>query len=714
MRRRIAALVAAGVVAAVLPMGAAGAEPPPAFTPGASGVGDPYYPFDGNGGYDVQSYDLDLRYDPPSGVLTGTATIAATATQGLSRFDLDLVGMNVRSVTVDGKAATFTRQDQELVITPAKGISRRSKFTIVVRYDGVPLPVSEGLGVSGFVATDDGFIVAGEPHGAAYWFPSNDHPTDKAGFSFEVTVPAGLEVVANGELDGSRTRNGWTTWEWEAKEPMATYLATVNVGQFEIDAYRKDGIRFWDAIDSDLLKPVAVPTTGSRFALSGRADSSYQRLARTIHVPAGGATVSFNVTRATEPNWDFFFVEAHTAGQDDWTTLPDQNGHTSTDTGFSCLAGWHAIHPFLARYQTPQVDDFCTPTGTTGQWNAATGPSSGPEVWTVTFPAGAARDVEVSLSYASDEIVQGAGVFIDDIVVSTGEGSTSFEADADPLDGWTVPGPPAGSPGNAADWKAGTTADLPPPVGLAVKASFKRQPEILSFLAQSFGPYPYRVGGGIVDDAPLGFALETQTRPIYSSAFFGDPISGDSVVVHENAHQWYGDSLAVAHWKHIWLNEGFATYAEWLWAEREGQGTTAETFDFIYSAIPDDDPFWSLTIGDPGAGHEFDGQVYTRGAMTLQALRLTVGDSSFFRILRQWAQTNAGGNVTTEQFVALAEKVSGQELSPLFDAWLFSPTKPAAPGVPAAATARTTAAPLRATGAVHALVARAEGTLPGA
>lgn len=706
MRRRIAALMVGGVAALVLPTGPVGAEPPPAFAPGASGVGDPYYPLDGNGGYDVQSYELDLRYDPATEVLTGTATIAATATQGLSSFDLDLVGLTVRSVTVDGKAATFSRQGQELVIKPPRGINQKSRFTVVVRYDGVPQSVDEGLGQSGFVATDDGFIVAGEPHGAAYWFPANDHPTDKASFDFEITVPAGLEAVANGKLDGQKTRNGWTTWEWEAKEPMATYLATANVGQFEIDAYRKDGIRFWDAIDSDLLKPVATPTTGTRFALAGQANSSYQRLARTIHVPASGATVSFHVTRGTEPGWDFFFVEAHTVGQDDWTTLPDQNGHTSTDTGFSCaIGGWRAIHPFLAHYQTDHGDGTCSPTGTSGQWNAATG-GSGPEVWQVTLPAGAARDVELSLSYASDEVVQGPGVFVDDVVVSTGEGSTSFEADADPLDGWTVPGPPNDSPGNTADWKAGTVADLPPSLGAAARTSFKRQPEILSFLSRSFGPYPFTTGGGIVDDVPLGFALETQTRPIYSSVFFSDPIGADSVVVHENAHQWYGDSLAVAQWKHIWLNEGFATYAEWLWSERESLGTAQETFDFFHNVIPDDDPFWSLPIGDPGAGHEFDQPVYIRGAMTLQALRLTVGDDAFFRILRQWARTNAGGNVTTEQFIALAEKESGQELSPLFDAWLFGTTKPAAPGAPAAATARTAAVSHRATAAVHALSRR--------
>ena len=168
---------------------------------------------------------------------------------------------------------------------------------------------------------------------------------------------------------------------------------------------------------------------------------------------------------------------------------------------------------------------------------------------------------------------------------------------------------------------------------------------MLAFLATQFGPYPWKAGGGIVDGVEgLGFALETQTRPIYSKTFFEQPGSGDYGVLHENAHQWYGDSLALERWRDIWLNEGFATYAEWLWSEHEGQGTPQEIFD-SWNGIPDDDPFWSLTIGDPGPGMEFDFAVYARGAMTLQALRQEVGDDDFFTIMRRWARTRAGGNV---------------------------------------------------------------------
>ena len=148
-----------------------------------------------------------------------------------------------------------------------------------------------------------------------------------------MTVPQGLTAVSNGVLTNSRTRKGWTTWTWDMKEPMASYLATATVGQFDLHAYRSGGIRYWDAVDPDLYAPVASPRTGSRFALSQVGDSAYKRLAHTIHVPDTGAQLSFWVTRDTEFAWDFAFVEAHTVGTDDWTTLPDRNGHTSDERG---------------------------------------------------------------------------------------------------------------------------------------------------------------------------------------------------------------------------------------------------------------------------------------------------------------------------------------------------------------------------------------------
>jgi hypothetical protein len=460
---------------------------------------------------------------------------------------------------------------------------------------------------------------------------------------------------------------------------MASYLTTASMGEFELNAYQANGIRFWDAVDPDLYVPVQ-PRTGSQYAISQKSEPSYKRLQRTIPVPSGGATMTFWVNRNTEGNWDYLFVEAHTAGLDNWTTLPDANGHTSQDTGFVCPFWVFELHPFLDHYQTPNDEGGCDPTGTTGAWHAVSGLSDGWEQWSVDLSAFAGSTAEVSISYASDDLFQLPGVFVDDIVVSTGAGTTSFENDGDTMDGWTVPGAPAGSAPNPNDWIVGTPADAPPPIGVQIDETFALQPEIIEFEEGYFGDYPFRAGGGIVDDVSgLGFALENQTRPIYAQDFFVDQTSAEDVVVHELAHQWYGDSLTVAQWQNIWLNEGFATYAEWLYNEGARGIPAQDIFDFYYSVIPADDPFWEVVIGDPGPDLLFDIAVYYRGAMTLHQLRLAVGDRDFFKILKRWAQSREGDNVTTDEFIKLAERISGEQLDELFETWLFTPSKPALP-----------------------------------
>jgi hypothetical protein len=200
------------------------------------------------------------------------------------------------------------------------------------------------------------------------------------------------------------------------------------------------------------------PHTGSYYAYSNIADVSYKRLTRTINVPAGGANLSFWVSHDTEQDWDFVFVEAHTVGQEDWTTLPDLNGHTSTSTGDSCPEGWRDLHPFLDHYQTLNADNTCSPTGTTGTWNADSGSSSGWAQWSVDLSAYAGSQVEVSIAYVSDWSVQGLGTFVDDIVVSTGEGTTSFETGTD---GWTATAAPPGSAPNPNGFVRTTAAGIP-------------------------------------------------------------------------------------------------------------------------------------------------------------------------------------------------------------------------------------------------------------
>ncbi|GAA0387186.1 M1 family metallopeptidase [Microbispora corallina] len=432
------------------------------FTPGAAGLGDPYFPLAGNGGYDVGHYDLKLRFDPAGHRLTARTTITATATQNLSHFDLDFSGPAISRVEVNGARAGYRREGQELVVTPARGLPAGSRFTVAVSYAGRPKAVKDDVGHQGWIDTRDGAFVASQPDGARSWFPANDSPADKATFSIQVTAPDDLAVLANGEraADGvTAPGDGYATTRWEMTHPMAPYLAMVAIGRF---------------------------------------------------------TVS----------------EGTVAGMPNIT----------------------AFDPSLA---------------------------------------GKAKDLHDMTA-------------------------------------------------KAVQWEAGL-----------------------------FGPYPFSSTGGIADGYGNETALETQGRPVYS----GGP-TDDLEIVHELAHQWFGDSVGVRNWRDIWLNEGFATYAEWLYQEQHGGPSARQIFD-RYSARSGG--FWKLRTGDPGRRGMFDeNAVYVRGAMTLHALREKVGDPVFFRLIRTWTQEHRYGLVTTADFVGLAERLSGRDLGAFFDAWLYRTGKPQA------------------------------------
>ncbi|MEH1169144.1 M1 family metallopeptidase [Micromonospora sp. CPCC 205539] len=440
---------------------------PRTFAAGAAGVGDPYFPTYGNGGYDVGRYAIKVRYDPAKDQLTGAATVTATATADLSAFNLDLAGLTVKSVTVDGAPATHTRQRNELVIKPAAGLITGNGFVAEITYGGQPKALeNEVLGEGGFLHTSDGAIALGQPESASTWFPVNDHPSDKAAYDFEITVPDGLTAVSNGVPGGKTSKGGWTTWKWSEKSPMASYLSTVAIGKFRITTGEHKGRPVFSAITTKVAK--------------GAADASIER---------------------------------------------------------------------------------------------------------------------------------------------------------------TV-----------------TVAD---------------------YLESVFGPYPFDAYGGVVvSDSRIRYALETQSRPVYSASFFQQG-ENTGVVAHELAHQWFGDSVALAKWEDIWLNEGFATYAEWLWAEHTDVRTAEQAFETKYANAAA--TLWKTPPGKPGVREIFSASVYERGGMTLHALRVAVGDKAFFEIVKTWAAEKRNGTATTAEFVALAERISGKQLDALFDAWLYGTKKPATP-----------------------------------
>ncbi|MFG3207466.1 M1 family metallopeptidase [Streptomyces sp. NPDC048192] len=440
-----------------------GASPAP--TPGAPGIGDPYFPNLGNGGFDALHYDLDVAYAPDTGRLDGRTTLTARATQNLSSFDLDLQQLRITRVDVNGRRARFTRDGDEVTVTPRQSLRKGREFRVTVTYGGVPQPLSGPIVFGskyGWMKTPDGVFVACEPNAASTWFPSSDHPSDKATYDIRIRAPKGLTGVSNGRLVSTYDKGGSTYTHWRESRPMATYLATATIGKFDV---------------------------------------------RTGRTPGG-------------------------------------------------IPVYVAIDPVLKN-------------------------SNGVDVYAVTAAA---------------------------------------------TDYWS----------------------------------------------KVFGPYPFEETGAIVDDMPeAGFSLEVQSKPAYSA------VRNETTIVHELAHQWFGDSVSVAQWKDIWLNEGFATYAQWLWAEHQGTRSAHDSFLAAYNALPATSSFWQIKVADPQRDTMFASAVYQRGAMTLQMLRERIGDKAFFRLLPAWTRLHRYGNADTADFVRLAERVSGQHLDDLFQTWLFTTGKPA-------------------------------------
>ncbi len=200
--------------------------------------------------------------------------------------------------------------------------------------------------------------------------------------------------------------------------------------------------------------------------------------------------------------------------------------------------------------------------------------------------------------------------------------------------------------------------------------------EIEGWLTGALGGPPFGETGGVVAGIPIGYALETATRPVYP---WSDRSPGGwrGLMVHELAHQWFGDDVAVRRWRDVWLNEGFATYTEWWHAEEHGGVSVAQHLQNTYDSLPADDGFWDVRISDPGPAQMWSNPVYVRGAMTLAALRNRIGEADFAAFVEQWLGRHAQGHGTGAELRALAEEMSGEDLAGFFQHWLDEPSKPA-------------------------------------
>ena len=619
------------------------------------------------------------RYDPATDVLAGVARSRRRATQDLSalqprpRGPRRCVGQGRRPRRPRG-AATATSS----TVTPPRGLRKRPRVHDRGRATTACRSRSTTrLGLSGFIPTDDGALVAGQPHVAATWFPVNDHPSDTASYTSTSRCPPGLEAVANGVLAGQRTRTAGPRGRGRPQEPMASYLATPTIGEFDLDAYR-DGRH--PVLGRHRPRPVRPAVHAAHRRRSSRSprrpDISYKRLTRTIDVPAGGGdadvlgrpatpsrTGTTSSSRPTPP--------AATTGR----RCPTPTAHTDQRHRHlvPVLARPPPVpHPLPDRRRRRHV----RPTGTTGDVERGDRHqrrlrSSGRSTSAPT----PARQVEISLTYASDDIVQRRRVDRRHRGVDR-RGQHVVRGRRRPLDGWTVPGPPraaratrtTGSSARPGRPAADTSATI-------AAASFARQPEILDFLAGYFGPYPFNAAGGIVDDV-AGARLRPR-EPDPADLLAGllhrldlgrlrrRPRARPPVVRRQPAPRAVAGHLAQRGLRHL----------RRVAVERaRGPRHPAGDLRLLRHGDPGRRPVLGVADRRPRPGPAVRARCTTAGDDAARAAP-TVGDETSSGSSRRGPGA-AGEAVSTAEFIALAEPISRQDLDDLFDTWLYTPAKP--------------------------------------
>ena len=585
-----------------------------------AGVGDPYFPLDGNGGYDVQHY----RSTSPT---TRRPTSLTGSGHDHGPGDPEPVQLQPRLRRADRPVDQGRRA--------VGGVEPRRRRADRRPHAGAAASAASSRPWSGTTASrrrsTTGRRASSTPTTgrsssvSRTWPPPGSRSTTIRSTRRRTRSRSRCRPVSrrvsNGVLERRRERRGWTTWTWNAREPMASYLAMMAIGEFDVRAYRDDGIRFWDAVDPDLFVPTSLPRTGDQFAVSAGGRPDVQAADPHDHAcPPTAPTCRSGSTGTPSSAGTSSSSRRTPSGRTTGRRCPTSTVTPARTPAFSCPF-WLELHPFLAHYQTDNGDDTCSPTGSTGDWWAATGPSDGYEQWAVDLSrlrrerrrgvdqlrqrrhrpgTRAVRRRRRRLDRSGHDVVRGRRRHVRRLDRAGRAGRQRAERERlDRRHGRRRPADrSARSPTGRSPGSRRSSSSCP-----ASSAATRSRRPAASSTTSTDSASPWR----------------TRPGPIYAKVFFGDPISGDSVVVHELAHQWYGDSLAVERWQHIWLNEGFATYAEWLWSEHEGSARRRRSSTSSTTVIPADDPFWDVTIGDPGPDDLFDFAVYAAGAMTLHA-----------------------------------------------------------------------------------------------
>ncbi len=572
--------------------------------PGEEGIGDPFFPQLGNGGYDALHYTLDLSVDVASNTIIGTTTMEAQATEALSAFNLDFVGLTVDEIQVDDVPADYSRHERELTIIPSQPLLNGEIFTVIVSYSGVPgegVPGEFPTEDIGWINYEDGVVVISEPTGAAAWYPVNDHPLDKATYTLRIAVPDPYMAVANGLWQETVETDGATTYVWESSYPMASYLVTVNVAELVTQTEEgPEGLPI-----RNFFPPHLAEEAAEVFGRQAEMIEFFSEIFGPYPFEAYGVVLTDVDWGGALETQTLSVFDRGILDEDDAEELESPMGLLTEATSEEIVAHELAHQWFGDSVSLETWQDIWLKEGsaTYASWLWFEH-SAGPEVLDEIV-----REIYAAIS----ELINGS-------IFPFGSEPTPF----DDLSGQEA------------------LAQLRE-LGPDVLADMEKLGEALDELTVDEASAEDRTNLSdelilkIIDVLPEGELSGQEMLEILSALPVAE-MSGREVY----------QALIVLNVYNLGGMEIF-------------QGTLI--------AAP----------GNPPADNLYNVSVYERGALTLHALRLEVGDETFFDIMRTYHDRYRYGNASTADFMAVAEEISGQELGQFFDAWLYEEAMPDIP-----------------------------------
>jgi hypothetical protein len=653
------------------------------FVPGEDGIGDAYFPKAGNGGYDVQHYDIDLRASVEDGAIAGTATITATATQNLSRFNLDFNDLQIDSLTVDGAPAGFSRDGSELTITPRAGIASGHAFKVEVRYQGKPgdtdVAKSEPRQSRRWRSDGESMSAASEPSVGWMWYPVNDHPLDKATYTFRITVKAPYQAILNGKREPVvHNADGTRTYVWTMNQPMASYLVAFNIV--------KDYVALTQTGPNGLPMTTYCPREleakcKAFFARQPEMVAFFSKKFGAYPFESYGSIVArgFGTALETQSLSTFSKGILNTPGEEGENIVAHELAHQWFGDSIS-LTRWkdiwlnegfatYAAALWSAHAQGSTMDKQAE------RWQrAARGDLSG---WGQPMKDLPKRDMAPMKQYNDGrDVLQWMEHTPDDMLemANVGSGLAAIRAigfgsarlTPEQARRFLAALPKGSLEAAQAD---GLLAQVKPEGMAGDHFLAALQPLMAANKSLSLPIYKAMLGALPLKDMPVG--RDSNRR------FMEALIPGLKMMVVSQAMPAGAGAPSGAPPQGIQIAPGEAPPAHVV------SGDLPPGARIVSGALPSGAMMSAAVVtasppGNPSVEDLFNLGVYSRGALTLNALRNKIGDESFDRLMRAYYATYRGGNATTADFTNLAKTISGIDLDAFFATWLYGEKVPEA------------------------------------